>query len=133
MVETVLRVRMMATWTTYTSPDTLQLTIINLSLVPILVLRLRKDLRFLALPYAVLLATIQIYHDPTTMTYSINTYNIILALIELYSATLLPLSFLKSRLNSLAALQILVIVGFWSIMILVSQSGVETTFMRLDR
>ena len=133
MIETALRVRMMSAWTTYTSPDALQLTIVNLSVVPIIVLRLRKDLNHFALPYAVLLVTIQIFHDPATMSYSVNTYNVILSLIELYAATFLPLPFLKSRLSSLAALQILVVVGFWTAMLLVSQSGLETTFMRLDR
>lgn len=139
MIETTLRVRMMATWGTYTTADTIQLTIVNLSLVPILILRSRDDVSFLSLPYAFLLLSLQLFNGPSIYLATGDFgganyfYNMALGTLEIAAATVIPIRWIKTRLNALAALQLLVIAGFWSAMVIVSQLTLDTTFMRLDR
>ncbi|GMH62984.1 hypothetical protein TrRE_jg2328, partial [Triparma retinervis] len=49
------------------------------------------------------------------------------------AATAVPEDFVRRRLQSLQLLQVVISAGFWFAMLVVSQLGVKTTFMRLDK
>ena len=94
------------------------------------------------------LSPLQLFHDPHKIIATLqndgmgtypdmegadNLYTCLLCCLELFAATLLPGSWIKSRKKSLMTLQLTIVVGFWIAMVLVSQLPIETTFMRLDR
>ncbi|GMH95514.1 hypothetical protein TrVE_jg787 [Triparma verrucosa] len=116
----------MSSWKTYCTADSLQLTIVTMSLTPILVLRVSQPRWTLA--YTFVAIAMQLEESG-----SFNASACVLILLELLACFGVGEEVMRKYMETFKRIQLLIVVGFWSIMVAVASFAPENfSFMTLD-
>lgn len=127
---TAYRIYQMSIWQTYLTADTLQLTIVTMSLTPIVVLRITQSIHpEFVWAYTCFAVAMQLNEKG-----SLCISTLILILLELAACFMVPVGLLKRYCETLKRLQLLIVLGFWLAMVVTAVFAPDDfSFMSLDQ